>query len=119
MRNRHIVEAAEAGSGCMELEGQIDRGRCTRPLSGSMLNSVSGTNKVMPKVNSSLRTECHQQNDDTAIHSLLNIKKVSQQIMCYYEIREMKHSVWDIDYTKVGNNYEVLMPTLLCTLTFV
>jgi hypothetical protein len=39
--------------------------------------------------------------------------------MCYYEIREMKHGLWDTDYTKFGNSYEIIIPILLCTLTFV
>jgi hypothetical protein len=104
------------GSGCIELEGLINGGHCTCSLSGSMLHSVSGTNKVMPKVNSSLRTECHQHKDDTVKRFLLNIKKGWQDIMCCYEIRETKHRVRDIDYTKVGNNYEVIISTLLCTI---
>jgi hypothetical protein len=104
MRNRRIVEAS---AGSMELEGAC-------PPSGSMLNSVSGTNKVMPKVNSSLRTEYHQHKYDTAIRLLLNIKQGSQDKMCHYEIREIKHGIRDIDFTTVGHNY---IPTLRRALT--
>jgi hypothetical protein len=32
--------------------------------------------------------------------------------MCYYEAGEMKHRLWDTDYTKFGNNYELLMKAI-------
>jgi hypothetical protein len=82
MMTQPSVEAAD----CIVLEGHIHSGHCTCPPGGSMLNSVSGTSKVMPKFNLSLRTECHQR-------LLLNTEKGGQGITRYYEIWEKKHGV--------------------------